>query len=66
MIDFNIYVDSGYKSIEEIRDLILDIATGNLECPVGSIDFMEWLLNQWKTYENYWITQLTHIESKIH
>jgi len=31
---------------EEIRDLILAIATGNLECPVGSIDYMEWLLNQ--------------------
>ena len=39
-------IDASDKSIEEIRDLILDIATGNLECPVGSIDFMEWLLNQ--------------------
>ena len=39
-------IDVSNKSIEEIRDLILDIATGNLECPVGSIDYMEWLLNQ--------------------
>ena len=39
-------IDASGKSIEEIRDLILDIATDNLECPVGSIDFMEWLLNQ--------------------
>lgn len=39
-------IDASDKSIEEIRDLILDIATGNLECPVGSIDYMEWLLNQ--------------------
>ena len=39
-------IDASNKSIEEIRDLILSIATGNLECPVGSIDYMEWLLNQ--------------------
>ena len=39
-------IDASDKSIEEIRDLILDIATDNLECPVGSIDYMEWLLNQ--------------------
>ena len=39
-------IDASGKSIEEIRDLILDIATDNLECPVGSIDYMEWLLNQ--------------------
>ena len=39
-------IDASNKSFEEIRDLILDIATGNLECPVGSIDYMEWLLNQ--------------------
>ncbi len=39
-------IDGTEKSIEEIRDLILDIATDNLECPVGSIDYMEWLLNQ--------------------
>lgn len=39
-------IDGTEKSIEEIRDLILAIATGNLECPVGSIDYMEWLLNQ--------------------
>ena len=37
-------IDASDKSIEEIRDLILDIATDNLECPVGSIDFMEWIL----------------------
>ena len=39
-------IDVSGKSIEEIRDLILAIATDNLECPVGSIDYMEWLLNQ--------------------
>lgn len=39
-------IDASGKSIEEIRDLILDIATDNLECPVGSIDYMEWLLTQ--------------------
>ena len=39
-------IDASDKSIEEIRDLILDIATDNLECPVGSIDYMEWLLTQ--------------------
>ena len=38
--------DVSEKSIEEIRDLILAIATDNLECPVGSIDFMDWLLTQ--------------------
>ena len=37
-------IDASDKSIEEIRDLILDIAVDNLECPVGSIDFMEWIL----------------------
>jgi adenylate kinase len=39
-------IDVGNKSIEEVRDSILAIASDNLECPVGSIDFMEWLLNQ--------------------
>ena len=39
-------IDASDKSIEEIRDWILGIAADNLECPVGSIDFMEWLLNQ--------------------
>ena len=38
-------IDVTNQSIEEIRDSILAIASGNLECPVGSIDFMEWLLN---------------------
>lgn len=38
-------IDASDKSIEEIRDLIIAIASDNLECPVGSIDFMEWLLN---------------------
>ena len=37
-------IDASDKSIEEIRDLILDIVADNLECPVGSIDFMEWIL----------------------
>ncbi|WP_407461696.1 adenylate kinase family protein [Methanobrevibacter sp.] len=39
-------IDASDKSIEEIRDLILAIASGNIECPIGSIDYMEWLLNQ--------------------
>ena len=39
-------IDASHKSIEEIRDLILEIASDNFESPVGSIDFMEWLLNQ--------------------
>ena len=39
-------IDVGNKSIEEVRDSILAIASDNLECPLGSIDFMEWLLNQ--------------------
>lgn len=38
-------IDASDKSIEEVRDLILEIASGNLECPVGSIDFMDWLLD---------------------
>ena len=38
-------IDASDKSVEEVRDLIIAIASGNLECPVGSIDFMEWLLN---------------------
>ena len=38
-------IDVSYKSIEEIRDLILDIASNNLNCPVGTIDFMGWFLN---------------------
>ena len=37
-------IDASDKSVEEIRDLIIAIASDNLECPVGSIDFMEWLL----------------------
>ena len=37
-------IDVTNQSIEETRDSILAIASGNLECPVGSIDFMEWLL----------------------
>ena len=37
-------IDASGKSLEEIRDLIIAIASGNLECPVGSIDFMEWFL----------------------
>ena len=37
-------IDASDKSIEEIRDWILGIAADNLECPVGSIDFMEWIL----------------------
>ena len=39
-------IDASDKSIDEVRDLILAIASDELECPVGSIDFMEWLLNQ--------------------
>ncbi|MBO7733526.1 MAG: AAA family ATPase, partial [Methanobrevibacter sp.] len=37
-------IDASDKSVEEIRDLIIAIATDEIECPVGSIDFMEWLL----------------------
>lgn len=37
-------IDASGKSIEEIRNLILEIATDNLESPLGSIDFMDWLL----------------------
>lgn len=37
-------IDASDKSIEEIRDLILEIASDNLELPVGSIDFMDWFL----------------------
>lgn len=37
-------IDASNLSIEEIRDLIIAIASDNLECPVGSIDFMNWLL----------------------
>ena len=39
-------IDVSYKSVKEIRDLIIAIATENMVCPVGSIDFMEWLLDQ--------------------
>lgn len=38
-------IDASGKSVEEIRDLIIAIASSNLECPVGSIDFMDWFLN---------------------
>ena len=37
-------IDASGKSVEEIRDLIIAIASDKMECPVGSIDFMEWLL----------------------
>ena len=37
-------IDASDKSVEEIRDLIIVIAADKMECPVGSIDFMEWLL----------------------
>ena len=37
-------IDASDKSVEEIRDLIIAIASDKIECPVGSIDFMEWLL----------------------
>ena len=38
-------IDASDKSVDEIRDLIIDIASDKLESPVGSIDFMEWFLN---------------------
>lgn len=38
-------IDVSDKSIEEVRDMILAIASDNLESPVGSIDFMDWFLN---------------------
>lgn len=37
-------IDASNLSTEEIRDLIIAIVSDNLECPVGSIDFMDWLL----------------------
>ncbi len=37
-------IDASDKSVEEIRDLIMAIAANEIECPIGSIDFMEWLL----------------------
>ena len=37
-------IDASDKSVEEIRDFIIAIATDKMEFPVGSIDFMEWLL----------------------
>ena len=37
-------IDASDKSVEEIRDFIIAIAADKMECPVGSIDFMEWLL----------------------
>ena len=37
-------IDASDKSVEEIRDLIIAIAANEIEYPVGSIDFMEWLL----------------------
>ena len=39
-------IDVSDKSVKEIRDLIIAITTDNIDCPVGSIDFMEWLLDQ--------------------
>ena len=33
------------KSIEEVIDMIINIISGQLESPVGSIDFMDWFLN---------------------
>ncbi len=39
-------IDSSDKSVDEIRDLIISIAVEKIESPVGSIDFMEWLLVQ--------------------
>ena len=38
-------IDVSDKSIEEIRDMIIDIACNNLNCPIGAIDFMGWFLN---------------------
>ena len=37
-------IDVSGKFVKEIRDLIISIATDNMDCPVGSIDFMEWIL----------------------
>jgi adenylate kinase len=37
-------IDASDKSVEEIRDFIMAIAADKMECPVGSIDFMGWLL----------------------
>ena len=37
-------IDATDKSIEEIRDMMIDILCDNLECPIGNIDFMDWFL----------------------
>ena len=37
-------IDVSDRSVEEIRDLILEIASDDLDLPIGSIDFMDWLL----------------------
>ena len=37
-------IDATDKSIEEIRDMMVDILCDNLECPIGNIDFMDWFL----------------------
>ena len=37
-------IDVTDKSIEEIRDMMIDILCDNLECPIGNIDFMDWFL----------------------
>ena len=38
-------IDVTDKSIEEIRDMMIDILCDNLECPIGNIDFMDWFLS---------------------
>ena len=38
-------IDTTNKSIEEVIDMIINIISGQLESPVGSIDFMDWFLN---------------------
>ena len=38
-------IDVTCKSIEEVCDLILEIVTGSLESPLGSVYFMDWFLN---------------------
>ncbi|MBR4971021.1 MAG: adenylate kinase family protein [Paludibacteraceae bacterium] len=37
-------IDVTDKSIDEIRDMMIDILCDNLECPIGNIDFMDWFL----------------------
>ncbi|MBR5502925.1 MAG: adenylate kinase family protein [Methanobrevibacter sp.] len=38
-------IDTTIKSMDEVLELIINIMSGDLNSPVGSIDFMDWFLN---------------------